>query len=237
MQNAKLADALLLASKAEIHRRGVAVEEGILVELLDPVAIGFDGSVLAVSDEVGAEHEQQAVQQTVDNLESAGLSTPGGSEVALVTGPPLGLHVLEDNIGGLEDLDGQAVALVLADSLDQTGQERGADDLILQRLGVGEPDDSVAVILAVEPCKVLVVTAESQGHDLAPSGHGSLDAHNVAELVDGERGGNGGAAVGGAARQPVEAVADGDILHDIGLVQDIGTSWGDGDLQQVGVLV
>lgn len=81
------------------------------------------------------------------------------------------------------------------------------------------------------------MAAEDEGHDFAPAGHGGFDADNVAELVDGEGTADGGAAVGRCAGELVEAVADGEIFHDVALVEDVGSRGGDGDFKEVGVLL
>lgn len=81
------------------------------------------------------------------------------------------------------------------------------------------------------------MAAEDEGHDLTPAGHGGFDADDVAELVDGEGTANGGAAVGRCAGELVEAVADGEVFHDVALVEDVGSRGGDGYFEEVGVLL
>lgn len=169
----------------------------------------------------------------MDSLETRGLAAPGSSKVALVASLALLGIVLEDNVGDLEDLHGHTVALVLTDGLEKTGKQRGADNLVLEGLGVGKADDSVTVVLAVEPGKVLVVRAEDEREDFDPAGHGGLDTDNIAELVDGQGTANGGAASGRCAGEVVEAVADGKILHDITLVQNIGARGRDSNVEEV----
>lgn len=247
VQDTELANALLLASQAQVDGGGVASEEGLLVELLDPVAVGLAGvlgnveigalasEAFLVGDEGGAQHEQDTVEQTVNHLEATCLAAPGGGEVTLVASLALERLVLEGNVGDLKDLDGDTVALVLTDGLEETGEERGADNLVLGSLGVGEADDGVAVVLAVEPGEVLVVAAKDERHDLAPAGHSSLNADDVSELVDHKRCANSGATVGRSARQVVVTVADGQILHDVALVQNVGTGGRNDNLQEVGV--
>lgn len=129
MEDTKLANAGFLAAKTQVYRGSVAVEESLLVELLDPVAVGLLG-VVAVN-EGSAEHGQHTVEKAVDDFETAVLAAEGGGEVALVAGLALSRLVLKDDVGDLEDLHGNAVALVLADGLEKTREKRGADDLVL----------------------------------------------------------------------------------------------------------
>lgn len=129
VEDTKLANAGFLAAKTEVYRGGMAVEESLLVEFLDPVAVGLLG-VVAVN-EGSAEHGQDTVEKAVDDFETAVLAAEGGGEVALVAGLALSGLVLEDDVGDLEDPHGDAVALVLADGLEETRQQRGADDLVL----------------------------------------------------------------------------------------------------------
>ena len=112
-----------------MDRGGVAVEEGVFIEFLDPVAVRLLG-IIAV-DEGSAEHGQDTVEKAVNDFEAAVLATEGGGEVALVAGLALCRFVLEDNVGDLKDLHWDAVALVLADGLEQAGEQRGTDDLVL----------------------------------------------------------------------------------------------------------
>ena len=104
--------------------------------------------------------------------------------------------------------------------------------MVLCGLGVGERDGG-AVVLAVEPAEVLVTSAQDQRHDLSPSSHGGLKADNIAQLVDGQGLGDGGGLVGVVPWESVEAVGDSDILHDVTLVQDVGTGLRDGDVEDV----
>ena len=109
MQDTKLANAALLAAQAQVDGSSVAREEGVLIELLDPVAVGLVRG--ALSEERSAEHEHYAVEKAVDNLETAALAAPGGGEVALVASPALKGLVLQADVGNLENLDGNAVGV------------------------------------------------------------------------------------------------------------------------------
>ena len=127
------------------------------VELLDEVALELCVlEAFLAGDESGPEHQHDAVEKTVHVLEAAGLAVPGGGEVALVSALALEAFVLEADVGNLEDLHGDCVALVLAESLEETGDERCADDLVLEGLGVLKANGP-AVVLLVQPCVVLVV--------------------------------------------------------------------------------
>lgn len=129
------------------------------------------------------------------------------------------------------------MTLVLADGLEEAGKQGGADNLVFQGLGVCQTHGSLAVVLAVQPGKVLIVAAENEGQDFAPAGHGGFESDNVGQLVDHEGGTDGGTSCRGSARQLVETITDRQVLHNITLMQDIGTRGRDGDFEQVGILV
>lgn len=169
----------------------------------------------------------------MDNLETTRLAVPGSSEVPLVTTLTLQRQVLESNIADFENLHGHSVMLVLTDGLEQTGQQACADNLELSRLGVGQLDGGVSIVLAVEPSEVLVVRAQDQGQHLRPAGHGSLHAHNIGKLVDGEGLSNGTGLAGERPGKVVEAISDGDILHDVGLVENVGSRRRDKHINQI----
>jgi hypothetical protein len=127
------------------------------VELLDEVALELCVlEAFLAGDEGGPQHQHDAVEETVHVLEAAGLAVPGCGEVALVPALALEALVLEADVGNLEDLHGDCVALVLAESLEETGDERCADNLVLEGFGVLEAHGP-AVVLLVQPCVVLVV--------------------------------------------------------------------------------
>ena len=234
MQNAKLANSLGFAANAKIDGRSVAREESVLVELLDPVTVwALALKALFVGGQGSSEHQQHSIQQTVDDLETTVLAAPCCTKVTLVASLALNGVILESHVGGFEDLHGQTVALVLSDGLEKTGDERGSDNLVLLGLGVGKTDSSLSVILAVEPSKVLIVTAEDEREDFAPASHGGFDTENVTQLIDSQRRANGGAAAGCSARKLVEAVADCEIFHHITLVKDVWAGDGDSSLQDV----
>lgn len=69
--------------------------------------------------------------------------------------------------------------------------------------------------------------AEDEGEAFGPAGHGGFEADDVGQLVDGQGGSDGGGDGGEGAREPVEPVGDGDVFHDVGLVQDVGAGGGD----------
>lgn len=195
-----------------------AIEKGKhTLSSLDPVAINLFSR--ASVKNLGAQHRHQAVKQAVNNLEPARLSTERSGKVPLVLGLALQGLVLESDIAGLKDLDGQTVLSVFSDGLEEAREQACAHNLVLGRLGVRQAHRCLAVVLAVEPGKVLVVRAQDQGHDLGPAAQRCLEADNVGELV--EREGlcdEGAAALGEGPVQVVVAVSDGDVLHDVALV-------------------
>lgn len=95
----------------------------------------------------------------MNDLEPSGLIGPNTRDLADITGSTLLGHIDDGDIRDLEDGDRERELLVLSDRLEETREERGPDDLVLDRLGVGERDGIVAWILAVEPGKVLVMRA------------------------------------------------------------------------------
>lgn len=167
-------------------------------------------------------------------LESRSLSAISRRKLALVPALPLLRLVFVDDVGGLEDLDGEGVFAVFADGLEDSGDEGCAHDLVFGCLGVGELDGSV-VVGVVQPAKVLVVRAKNQRHDLAPAGHGTLQPDDIGELVDGEGLGDRGGLVGEGVGKRIVAVGDGNILHDVALVENIGASDGNVNIDEVGV--
>lgn len=128
------------------------------------------------------------------------------------------------------------MSLVLTDGLQKTRKKACANNLELGGLGVGQPDGTATVILAVQPAEVLIVRAEDQRHDLGPAGHGGLSADHVGQLVDGKRLGDGAGLAGEGLGELVKAVGDSNILHDVALVEDIGASRGDLDVNGVRVV-
>ena len=127
------------------------------IELLDEVALELCVlETIFTSDESRPQHQHDAVEQTVHVLEATALAVPGCGEVALVSAPALEAGVFEADVGHFEDLHWDGVALVLAESLEEAGDEGCADDLVLEGFGVLEAH-SAAVVLLVQPGVVLVV--------------------------------------------------------------------------------
>ena len=65
----------------------------------------------------------------MDNFEPCALVTPDGRRVPHIPRLPLQTEILEHNVGRLEHLDRERVCPVLSDRLEQTGDERGSNDL------------------------------------------------------------------------------------------------------------
>lgn len=217
------------------HERGMRRT----IQFLDVVMRITNGGVVQAllgDDECALQHRHHAVEQTVNNLEATALAVEGSSKVTLVATLALQGHVLESNVADLEDLHRHAVGLVLTDRLQQTGEKTGANHLELGGLGVGKLDSGVAIVLAVQPGKVLVMRAKNEWQNLRPTSHSSLNTNDVGELVDGEGLGNGAGLAGERARKVVEAVGDGNILHDITLVENIGASRGNLNINGISVV-
>ena len=197
----------------------------LTLELLDPVVRVADGGVLQAlfaGDEGALEHGHDAVQKAVDDFEATGLAAPCGRKMALVTALPLQGEVLVGHVADFEDLHRHRVVLVFADRLQETGQQACAHHLELERLGVGQLDRRVAVVLAVQPAEVLVVRAQDQRHNFRPAGHGGFHAYNVRELVDWEGLRDRAGLAREGPREVVESVRDRHVLHDVGLVKHVG---------------
>ena len=69
------------------------------IKLLNEVTLQFRVlQAILTSDESRPKHQHNAVQQTVDVLETAALAVPGGGEVALVTALALQAGVLKADV-------------------------------------------------------------------------------------------------------------------------------------------
>lgn len=128
------------------------------------------------------------------------------------------------------------MSLVLTDGLQKTREKACANDLELGGLGVGQLNGTATVVFAVQPAEVLIVRAEDKRHDLGPAGHSGLNADHVGQLVDRQRLGDGTGLAGKGLGELVKAVGNRDILHDVALVEDVGASGGDLDVNGVRVV-
>jgi len=93
------------------------------------------------------------------NFESSFPSAEDTSDSSNVSRLTFFPRVLDDDIGDLEDSEREGVFSVLTNSLEHTGKKGGSDDLVFDRLGVGENDSEISRILSVEEFEVLVVGA------------------------------------------------------------------------------
>ena len=75
---------------------------------------------------------------------------------------------------------------------------------------------------------------EDEGHDFGPAGHGSFEADNIAELIDHEWLSNGTGLGGERTRELIKAICDGDIFHNVALVQDVSAGGRNVHVNQVG---
>lgn len=128
------------------------------IVLFDVVAsfsrIALARVVLEVFD---VEHRHDPVEEAVDDFEAGLLPAVEGGDVTDVAGFALGLVVLYDDVRDLKDLHRQGVLLVLSDRLEQSWEQRGSHDLVFGRLWVLEDHCGLAVVLAIQPGKVLIV--------------------------------------------------------------------------------
>lgn len=65
--------------------------------------------------------------------------------------------ILVSNVRHLKDLDGQGQLFVGVQSLQDTGQKRGTNNLVFGSLGVGELNSSFAIISTVEEFEVFIM--------------------------------------------------------------------------------
>ena len=81
------------------------------------------------ADPLHLEGFHHLIQQPVDDLKPRAFITPNGRRVPHVPRLPLQAEILEHDVGRLEHLDRERVRPVLSNSLEQTGNERGSNDL------------------------------------------------------------------------------------------------------------
>ena len=91
------------------------------------------------------------------NLEPGRLVAPQRGGVPHVARLALARDVLEHDVGRLEDAQRERVRAVLPDRLEQARQERRADHLELERLGVRDLHRRLAVVGHPEPREVFLV--------------------------------------------------------------------------------
>lgn len=110
VKNAKVTNLLRLATKAEVDGGSMTWKEGSIINLLDPVSVGFgrvlgdfevdalSSETLLVCQESRAQHGKHAVQQTVDDLETRCLTGEARRKVSLVTSLSLLRLILEPGL-------------------------------------------------------------------------------------------------------------------------------------------
>ena len=87
------------------------------------------GLCIRRTDPLHLESFHNLIQQPMDDLEPCALVTPNGSRVPRVSRLPLQAEILEHDVGRLEHLDRERVRPVLSNGFEQTGDERGSNDL------------------------------------------------------------------------------------------------------------
>jgi hypothetical protein len=93
----------------------------------------------------------------VDDLKPCALVTPNGRRVPHVPRLPLQIEILEHNVGRLEHLDRERVRPVLSNRLEQTGDQRGSNDLEFQGLWVSDLHCRFPVVDFIQPLEVFLV--------------------------------------------------------------------------------
>lgn len=96
-------------------------------------------------------------------------------------------RILHDDIGNLEDSERKSVFSVFTNSLEHTGKKGGSDDLVFDRLGVGENDCEISGIFTVEELEVLVVRALSSRSKVSLSGKGETRTTSIGETYEDQR--------------------------------------------------
>lgn len=92
-------------------------------------------------------------------LKTGCLGSIGGTKVSFVSSSTITRFILVTNIRHLKDLDGQRQLFVGVQSLQDTGQKRGTNNLVFGSLGVGKLDSSFAIVSTVEEFEVFIVRA------------------------------------------------------------------------------
>ena len=190
MQYAKAPNHPLLSPQPQMNRRRMPRQEGLIIHLADPIRALTHSLPLQsflTSHERRFQHQHDAIHEPVYDFEPARLGEEGGGEMALITAFALEGVIFEGHVADFEDLDRDAVVFVFSQGLEEAREEGRADDLVLCRFRVGQSDGRVAVVDAVEECKVFCMRAEDEGEDFRPACHCRLYSYDVAQFVDGER--------------------------------------------------
>lgn len=202
------------------------------------------------------QHGHNPVQQSVYDLKASRLITPNRRRFTNIPRLSLSRSVFDNDVGSLEDANGERVRSVLANRLEKARKERGPNDLVLKRFGIGEPHDFRAVICAIEPREILFVRAlcnltmsnnnniqkreqgieayKNKRENFDPTGHSAFPPNEIAELAHGQR-------LGNRARrwerlwQIVESKSNRRVLHNIALVKNIRTGSRDLNIKNIGV--
>ena len=98
----------------------------------------------------------------MDDLEARRLVVEDGRQPPLVPGADLGPGVLDDDIGDLEQLEGQRHVPVGLDGLHETREEGGSGHLELQSFRVGDVNSGDVLNLPPHLCGHVVPGAERE---------------------------------------------------------------------------
>mmetsp|Transcript_16128 Transcript_16128/g.31163 ORF Transcript_16128/g.31163 Transcript_16128/m.31163 type:complete len:367 (-) Transcript_16128:304-1404(-) len=172
------------------------------------------------------EHLHETIHKAVDGLKAGSKPCVKGSNVAFIAASNILLirsaRVAEDNVGDLKKANSlrDLERHVVSKSLDKSREQRCADALKLNRLGVGERHRKVSRVLVVEELKVLVKRTESESHTLHVSLATDLEAQKVAQKVHGKLL-TGSVRHGHSLDNVVVSIRNCDILRDIHLMKNI----------------
>ena len=95
----------------------------------------------------------------MDHFESSLLVGENSSHPPIIPSFPFLRRILETDVRYFKDFEGEWKTLVFSDSLEETGEEGGTDDLEFDSGGIEEFDSCRAVVFSVEEFEVFVVRA------------------------------------------------------------------------------
>ena len=93
----------------------------------------------------------------MNNLKSSRLVAPNRRCVSYIARLTLSRGILEHHVGSLENFDRKRMRAIFADCLQKPRDERCANHLKFECLGIGYFDCSVTIIFVVQPFEVLFV--------------------------------------------------------------------------------
>mmetsp|Transcript_16301 Transcript_16301/g.35439 ORF Transcript_16301/g.35439 Transcript_16301/m.35439 type:complete len:215 (+) Transcript_16301:687-1331(+) len=170
-------------------------------------------------------HLHEAVEEAVHHLEAGGGPAEERGGAADVLGADVLGRVELHHVRHLEDLHRQGGLLVAAQRLQQPRHQRRAHALEVDGLGVADERRLVDVRGAVHQLKVVALGPQDPRQHLREPGHRHLVADQIREAVHRQLLAHGD-CLGHGHGEVVEAVGNGDILHDVAGVQHVAARGG-----------